>query len=462
AGQFGSKGAGHGQLELPGSIAANPSTGNLYVADTYNYRVQEFSPAGRFLTEWGTWGPKHELSHPVGVAITATGKLYLSDQEGNQVSAWIPPETGVTKLTYASQFGSSGSGSGQFSSPIASSIDGAGNIWVSDYANNRIEKFSPKGAFIAAYGSAGSGNGQFFGPGGIDVNQSTANVYVSDAGNNRIEQFSSKGAFIAAFGTTGSGKLTRPGGLKVDAAGNVWVPDMSANRIVEFSSSGAFIAAYGSEGSGQVQFKAPTAIAFSGENLYVTDAGNHRVQELTKAGAFVRQFGGEGEGSGELYSPEGIAADSAGNLYVVDDGPSHVEEFSPSGNYRATFATKGSGEGQLKAPVGVSIDAAGNMYVVDTGNNRVEKWTAVNQAVHYTKTIYYSTGANSEYPQCGEHPEWANMPCQTQPVAQPHDAPPSLPVTTVSYNIWDEIETSTEKLGSTTRTTTATYDAAGR
>ena len=461
-GQFASKGTGAGQLESPSAIAANPTTGNLYVTDTYNYRVQEFSPAGRFLTSWGTWGPTHALSYPTGVAIASNGTLYLSDQSANKVSSWTPPEAGAAHLSYGSQFGSSGSGSGQFSTPIASAIDGQGYIWVSDYGNNRIEKFSPKGSFIASYGSAGSGNGQFSGPGGIDINQSTGDVYISDAGNHRIEQLSSTGTFIRTFGTSGAGELTRPGGLKIDSAGNVWVPDMSANKIVKFSSTGAFIATYGKEGSGEVQFKQPTAIAFSGENLYVSDTGNHRIQELSKTATFIRQWGIEGEGSGELYAPEGIAADAAGHLYVVDNGASHVEEFNPNGGYLASFATKGSGEGQLKAPIGDSIDAAGDMYVVDSENNRVEKWTAANQAVHDTKTIYYSALSNSEYPQCGEHPEWANMPCQVEPVAQPSDAPPSLPISTTTYNFWDESDVKTEKMGSTTRTTTATYDAAGR
>ncbi len=462
-GQFGSKGTGSGQFESPSAIASNPTSGNLYVADTYNYRVQEFSPAGRFLTEWGSWGPNHQLSYPTGLAIASNGKLYLSDQFVNQVSAWTPPEAGAAHLTYASQFGSSGSGSGQFSTPIASAIDGQGNIWITDYANNRVQKFSPKGSFIASYGSAGSGNGQFFGPGGIDINQSTGDVYISDAGNHRIEQLSSTGAFIRTFGTSGSGELTRPGGLKIDSAGNLWVPDMTANKIVKFTASGAFIATYGKEGSGEVQFKQPSAIAFSGENLYVSDTGNHRVQELSKTGAFIRQWGIEGEGSGELYAPEGIAADGAGNLYVVDDGASHVEEFTSAGVYRATFATKGSGEGQLKTPVGDSIDAAGNMYVVDTANNRVEKWTAVNQAAHNTQTVYYTAGTEASVAACRSHPEWAGLPCQSQPAQQPQsNGLANLPVTITTYNVWGEPLTSIETVGSTTRTTTIGYDGAGR
>jgi tripartite motif-containing protein 71 len=462
-GQFGSKGSGNGQFKEPRGITANPSTGNLYVSDTYNHRMQEFSPAGRFLAAWETWGPKHPLTTPVGSAVSATGKLYVADLEGGQVMAWTPPEAGGAHLIYASQFGSAGSGNGQFSSPVDSAIDGQGNIWVTDWGNNRVEKFSRSGSFVAAYGKEGSGEVQFRQPTGIDVNQSTGNVYVSDAGNSRIEELSSSGAFLRTFGTSGEGTLNRPEGLKIDSAGNVWVPDRNTDRVVEFSSTGTFIAAYGKEGSGEGQFNKPIAIAFSGENVFVADSANHRVEELSNKGAYLGQFGIEGSGSGELYTPEGITADSAGDLYVVDDNADHVEEFSANGVYRATFASKGSGEGQLTNPVGVSIDAAGDMYIVDTGDNRIEKWNNNNQAVHDTKTIYYTANGEAEVTACRNHPEWANLPCLTEPAAQPEteNLPPLL-VTTTTYNMYGEPLAGTSTSGSSTRTSTNTYDGAGR
>ncbi|HTB50824.1 MAG TPA: hypothetical protein VK701_07590, partial [Solirubrobacteraceae bacterium] len=459
--QFGSKGSGSGQFKEPYGITSNPSSGNLYVADLGNHRSQEFSPSGRYLTSWETWGPAHQLTSPYGLAVGSTGTLYVSDLYGSKVTVWTPPEAGAAHLGYASQIGSAGSGNGQFSTPIDEATDGEGNLWVTDYGNNRIEEFSAKGSFTAAYGKEGSGNGQFRGPGGIDVNKSTGNIYVADTNNARIEELSSSGSFVRAFGTEGSGKLTRPGSLKIDSAGNVWVPDASADKVFEFSSSGTFIAAYGKEGSGEVQFNKPIALALSGENVYVADSANHRVEELTNKGVYVRSFGTEGRGSGELYVPEGIAADGAGDLYVADNSAGHVEEFSATGHYMATFASPGTGEGQLTNPIGDAVDAAGDLFVMDSGDNRVEKWSTA--AVHDTKTIYYSVASNSEYPSCGSHPEWANMPCETLPAAQPNTPGiPNLPVSSVTYTIWSVPETITETFGSVTRTKKETFDAAGR
>jgi tripartite motif-containing protein 71 len=461
-GQFGSKGSGSGQMDEPDCITANPSTGTLYVCDYGNERMEEFSPAGKFLTEWGTWGSTHPQSFPADAAVGATGKLYIIDPWADEVGTWIPPEAGAARLNYSTQFGSKGAGNGQFTEPTDTAIDGKGNLWSTDSADNRIEELSSQGSFIAVYGKYGSGEAQFNRPTGIVINKSTGNAYVADTGNNRIEELSSTGTYIASFGTSGSGTLKGPTGIAIDTAGNVWVADCGNNRIVEFSSTGTYIAAYGKEGTGEVQFKGPVALAFSGENVYVADSANHRVEELTNKGAYVRAIGFEGDGSGEFWTPEGITTDAAGNLYVVDNNADHVEEFSPNGSYKATFASPGSGEGQLTQPGGDSIDPAGDLYITDTGNDRIEKWANNNQAVHDTQTIYYTPKTEATVPACQNHPEWANLPCQTQPAAQPESGLPELPVTTMTYNIWDEVETATEKFGSTTRTKTQTYDSAGR
>ena len=278
--QFGSKGKGGGQLEKPIGIVANPNTGVLYVCDYENERMEEFSSAGKFLTEWSTWGSTHEQSYPAGVAVGATGKLYVIDHWADEVGVWIPPEAGGAHLSYSTQFGSYGTGNGQFAEPGGIAIDGKGNVWVTDYGNNRVEEFGPNGGFSASYGKEGSGEVQFKGPAGIAINKSTGNIYVADLWNNRVEELSSSGAYIASFGTSGSGMLKEPWALAVDSSGDVWVVDHGHDRIVEFSSTGTFITAYGAEGSGELQFKQPAGVVISGEDVYITDSANHRVEEL--------------------------------------------------------------------------------------------------------------------------------------------------------------------------------------
>jgi tripartite motif-containing protein 71 len=455
--QFGGTGSAGGQFNGPMGIGVNATNGELVISDPGNNRVEMFTPAGKYLTQFGHYATSGEgFAGPTGVAVSATGEIYVADQYNARITHWQLPGAGGTRLVYGSQFGSKGSGNGQFNLPIAPAVDGNGNVWVTDFYNNRVQKFSASGQFIAAYGSYGTGNGQFKEPGALDINQSTGNVYISDYGNNRIEELSSTGAFVRAFGSLGSG------------SGQL-VADKRNNRIEEFSSTGTFIATYDSLGTGNGQFKEPVDLTFSGGNVYVVDSGNNRVQELSTSGAYIGQFGTEGANSGQFKSAEAIAADATGNLDVIDAGNSRIEEFAANGTFLATFGSSGTGEGQLNRPIGLAINAAGDVYVADAGNNRVVMWAPADQAAHDTKTIYYTAKTEAEITACQNHPEWAGLPCLSEPGAQPEtEGLSSLPVTTVTYNIWSEPDTTTEAFPatktfpSTTRTKKVSYDEAGR
>jgi RHS repeat-associated protein len=464
--KFGSEGAGQGQLKGPEGITVNAANGDLYVSDPGNQRIEEFSPNGKYLAMFGAYGAGPGQFHgPTGLTVGPTGVIYIADQYNARVDEWIPPEAGGARMLYSTSFGSEGSGEGQFSQPAGTAIDGSGNLWVSDYNNGRIEKFSPAGKFVASYGTKGSGNGQFVHPTGIAVNQSTGNVYVGDCGNSRIEELNSTGGFVRAFGSAGTepGKLSCMDGVTIDPSGNVWVADTHNNRVQEFSATGTFIAAYGSYGTGNGQFSEPADLTFSGGNMYIVDTSNDRVQELSMTGTYIKQFGFRGSDSGELKSPEAIVTDAAGNLYVLDNENGRVEEFKPSGTYLATFASPGNGEGQLSNPLAMAISAAGDIYIADSAHNHIQIWTPADQAVHDTQTIYYTTAANAKYPACGEHAEWANLPCQTQPAEQPNTpSAPNLPINTVTYNMYGQPTKTTSTVGTDTRVATVSYDQAGR
>jgi hypothetical protein len=165
----------------------------------------------------------------------------------------------VTVVTFVTQWGASGTGTGQFSTPFGIAVDASGNVYVADSSNNRIQKFSSSGNFIIAWGASGTGTGQFSTPFGIAVDAS-GNVYVADSSNNRIQKFSSSGNFIIAWGAlgTGNGQFSDPRGIAVDASGNVYVVDSVNSRIQKFSSSGNFIAAWGVGERGMGNLKGPS------------------------------------------------------------------------------------------------------------------------------------------------------------------------------------------------------------
>jgi RHS repeat-associated protein len=454
-------------------------------------RTTTTSYSGQENLGWKLRKPTSVTSDPSELKLTHT--TVYEKTTGNVIETETPAASGKDASVmpvYSTAFGSEGEGAGKLKYPTAAAVDGSGDIWVTDYVNSRIEEFSVSGTFIEAIGwgvsngkpefeickttcqagIAGSGLGQFKEPTAIAINQSTGGVYIADLGNDRIEQLNAKGEYVRTWGKEGSehGQFQNPAGVAVDSSGNVWVADFGNNRVQEFSSEGVFKAAYGTYGSGEGQFHWPVGIAFSGGNMYVVDQDNSRVEELSMTGEYKGQFGSKGSGNGQFSTPYGIATDpTSGDLYVVDYGNSRVEKFSPSGTYLGQFGSKGSGGGQFNGLERAAVNSAGDVFVPDAGNDRVQEWIPTitgNEGARDTKTIYYTSAANSEYAACGEHPEWANLVCEERPAAQPETSGlPELPVTTYTkYNILDEPLTVSSTSGSQTRTSTITYDTAGR
>ena len=227
--------------------------------------------------------------------------------------------------------------------------------------------------------------------------------------------------------------------------------DACRARIDEFSLNGKAYVLKGTFGKEQV--KSPWGIAVGADgNVYVSDSATSRIYEYSTVGKFLRSFGSEGSGSGQLRGPKGITTDSAGDLWVADSGNNRISEFGPTGAFIATLGTQGSAEAQLKEPAGVATDAEEGVWAADTVNSRIEQWAPTwnnegppeTGTAHDEQTIYYGAAANTKYPTCGGHPEWAGLICRSQPTAQPEGTLPSLPVTTInSYNVWDEPLTTT-------------------
>ena len=172
-------------------------------------------------------------------------------------------------------------------------MDRVRNVYVVDQATAgtygtgiRIQKFSSDGRFLLSWGTSGDGDGQFYNAEGIAVD-GAGNVYVTDWGRERVQKFTSNGGFLLYLGTegtgagrgTGDGQFHNPKGISVDRAGNVYVAETINHRVQVFDSNGRFQRKWGSEGSGNGQFDRPRYVAVDGAwNVYVSDSGNHRVQ----------------------------------------------------------------------------------------------------------------------------------------------------------------------------------------
>ncbi|MFC2020084.1 6-bladed beta-propeller [Chloroflexota bacterium] len=260
-------------------------------------------------------------------------------------------------------------------------VDAAGNVYVADYDNHRIQKFDSDGNFITKWGEQGSGDGQFYNPARVAIDTS-GNVYVADRGNFRIQKFDSDGNFITKWGSFGSGdgQLWNPFGVAVDSSGNVYVADQGNHRIQKFDGVGTYITKWGSEGSGDGQFFWPTGVAVDASgNVYVSDGGNNRIQKFDSSGNFITKWGSNGTGDGQFKSLNGVAIDALGNVYTADSGSYCIQKFDSDGNFITKWGSSGSGDGQFDSPTGVAVDASGNVYVSDYGNNRIQDFTPERQ-----------------------------------------------------------------------------------
>jgi hypothetical protein len=316
--------------------------------------------------------PVQYFESPTRVTIDGAGNVYVTDSGNNRIQKFTSDGIFITA------WGNEGSGNGQFEWPCGVAVDDAGNVYVADSGNNRIQKFTSDGVFITAWGNRGSGNGQLLEPFGVVVDDA-GNVYVADTDNHRIQKFTSDGVFIKAWGNEGSGngQFEWPCGVAVDDAGNVYVVDTGNARIQKFTSDGVFITAWGNRGSGNGQFlEAFDVIVDDAGNVYVADSDNNHIQKFTSEGVFIKAWGNEGSGNGQFEWPCGVAVDDAGNVYVADSGNNRIQKFTSDGVFIKAWGNEGSGNGQFYLPYGVAVDIAGNVYVADSGNNRIQKFTS--------------------------------------------------------------------------------------
>ncbi len=410
-----------------------------------------------------------KLDEPTSTT-TAANTLDLIHSTGYSTTTGAPTEArSPGGPTYTSKFGSPGNDLGYFQNPSGIATDAHGNLWITDYYNGRVEVFSPGGTALKEFGTPGSGELQFSEPQGIAINQGTGKVYIADQNNNRVEIYNEEGKHEGKIGEAGSksGAFNGIQDVALDESGDLWTTDWGNNRVEEFSSEGKFMREFGECGQGKEQLLQPTGIAIHKGTVYVANYGHSQIDEFSATGGCIGQFGESGSEPGQIRYPNAIKFSSSGNLYLADAGNSRIDVFTESGAYVDSFGSKGSGNGQFSEPEGVAFGSSGAIYVTDGANNRVEEWLPPigNEGARDSQTIYYSSGTEATVAACQNHPEWANLPCQTQPLHQPEvQAPllPNLPVTTFTYNLWDEPTVTKSTVGTATRTETATYDAAGR
>ena len=270
--------------------ASTPSIGNLTTGGSVDLTVPAPGTSATLVLTTGELGlADGKFSNPNGLAVDSSGNVYVADESNNRVQKFN--SSGVHQWSS----GSFGTGDGQFSAPRFVATDGT-HVWVADAANVRVQKLlCSTGAYVSKFGSSGTGNGQFgafSGPAGIALD-SGGNIYVCDPGNLRVQKFNSSHVYQAQVGTggTGNGQFSAPGPHGIASNGtDIWVCDSGNHRVQKFLAAMTYSAQFGSNGSTDGLFSYPWSISIdSGGSIYVADFTT-RVQTFNSSGVYQRKF----------------------------------------------------------------------------------------------------------------------------------------------------------------------------
>ena len=253
----------------------------------------------------------YSISQPYGVAFSESGEMFVINYSGNCIQVMNKQQGNVLRT-----IGSGGSGNLQFSTPHDITIHGE-MVYVTDYSNSRVQKFTTSGKFISTFGSYGSGDGQLNYPRGLCIDPD-GKIYVSESSSNRISVFNADESFDRHI----TGNLSGPWGLAFDPSGNLHVANNGSGNIVVYTSEGKYSKTYG-----QGSVRSPAGIAIDCEGYVFVSEYYYRQYDYGRLIIFNPQFQALNVIPGSLYYGVGVALDADGYIYVCDYMNSRIMKY---------------------------------------------------------------------------------------------------------------------------------------
>jgi len=222
-----------GTFNEPWDVAVAPD-GSVFVADTFNHRIQKFDSTGKFIKMWGIfaqgdtpesfWGPR-------GITVDKNGNVFVTDTGNKRVVVFD------IDLNYKTQFGGGGFEPGQFDEPVGITVNSSGQIIVADTWNRRVQtfelnktgfEFTPINSFdVSAWYGQGIDNKPYL------TTDIEGNIFLADPEIGRILKFSATGEYLQGYQDINISEdlIGYPYGMDIDETGNLWFSDSSSNVL---------------------------------------------------------------------------------------------------------------------------------------------------------------------------------------------------------------------------------------
>lgn len=228
-------------------------------------------------------------------------------------------------------------------------VSPAGEIYVADFRNHRVQVFGLDGTFQRQWGKGGVGSGQFQDLSGIMVH-SSGQIYVTDTFNHRVQWFDAEGKYQGMFQVPERESFFAPTGIAEGAQGLIYVVNTGNRFVYRFDPQGAFQLRWGGEGKGPGQFNHPVGCAVDGKGrILVADCLNFRIQWFDQDGAFLKERlvpCWRGEGHLEAY----LDVDPQGRIWTTDSRNGLVLCLDSEGKVLRSL-----GQGELVMPTGIAL-----------------------------------------------------------------------------------------------------------
>lgn len=420
-------------LDHPAALVVTATA--VFVADTSNQRIRRIDATTKTITTIagsasvgfagdGGAALAASLNDPSGLAIDASGVIYLSDTDNNRIRSVSPGGiiTTIAGTTLDEPTGDGGSAtSAILGDPVGVAVDASGNVYIADNTHHQIRRVTPDGLISTVAGTGDAGyrasdegkpavNAWLNGPKFVMLD-AAGNLYITDTLNHRVRKVDTAGNITTIAGSGAAGydgdgaqattkSLNYPIALAFDASGNLLIADTQNNRVRKVDGTGIIttIAGTGVQGFGGDNQAAtgaklawPWALAVRGAEIFIGDMLNQRIRRIDATGK-ISTFAGTGTAgfngdnisatSAQIYNPRGLAFDASGQLLIADSANNRLRRIDLAGKITTiagTGADTTSGDGalatlaQLGDPYAIALDSSGRIYTASSLHKRVRR-----------------------------------------------------------------------------------------